>query len=75
MNKPGYSEFMIVRPFGPEERALIVFAKKVGLSAEAAAGDLADYFCYGVVTGHRPGILTEWQLSDFPCRNPTHFGD
>jgi len=35
------------------------------LSAKAAAGDLADYFRYGIVTGHRPGIPTEWQLSDF----------
>ncbi len=35
------------------------------VSAEAAAGDLADYICYGVVTVHRPGNLTERQLSDF----------
>jgi len=42
-------------------------AMTVRSSAEAAAGDLADYFSYGVFTGHRPGNLTEWQLSDFLC--------
>ena len=39
----------------------------VASSAEAADGDLADYFRYGFVTGHRPGNLTERQLSDFLC--------
>ena len=37
------------------------------LAAKAAAGDLAVYFRYDFVTGHRPGNLTEWQLSDFLC--------
>ena len=36
-------------------------------SAEAAAGDLAEYFHYGFVTGHRPENITEPQLSDFLC--------
>ncbi len=34
-------------------------------SAQAAEGDLADYFRYGFVTGHRPGNLAERQLSEF----------
>ncbi len=34
-------------------------------SAKAAAGDLADYFRYDSITGHRPGYLTERRLSDF----------
>lgn len=36
-------------------------------SAEAAGGNLTDLFRYGFVTGHRPGNLTERQLSDFLC--------
>jgi hypothetical protein len=36
-----------------------------GLSAKAAAGDLADYFRYRFNTGHRPENLAERQLSDF----------
>lgn len=39
-------------------------------SAEAAGGDLADHFRYGFVTRHRPGTLSERQISDFPCGRP-----
>ncbi|MDO9220815.1 MAG: hypothetical protein Q7T90_07275 [Thiobacillus sp.] len=63
MNKPGYSEFMIVRPFGPEERALIVFAKKVGLSAKAAGqADLSICQVFGPKQSkHRSTFeLTGW---------------
>lgn len=40
-------------------------------SAEAAGGDLADYFSYGFVTGHRLGDFTERQLPDYLRQDTT----
>jgi hypothetical protein len=52
------------------KRKFRLMSPTVSCSAEAAAGNLADHFRYGFVTGHRPGNLTERQLSDFLCGRP-----
>jgi len=48
----------------PEEKFRL-FAANVSFSAEAAAGDLANYFCYGVVTAHRQEITPSGRFLNF----------
>jgi len=49
---------MIPSEFG-QKRKLRLSALTVSKSAWAADKDLADDFCYGVVTGRRPGSPTD----------------